>query len=210
MPEHDEPRVISPRVRSTRRHSPSFRVVATLVLVVFATLVLHGNWLLACLLTAGGLGIWQVTEGVRLCRRRQLMLRDADAMSDEEFRLYIVDLLRAQGYGALPTNIQGDHQRDLYVVYGAESYTCRLVRDARRLGKGELAKLLGRMKLYGGRRPMVVTNRIASFPAARFAYRVGCVLIDRYALIQLISQYRQGHRVYTFHREEATKLRKRR
>ena len=55
---------------------------------------------------------------------------------------------------------------------------------------------------------MILTNRAVSWGAARFAQSVGCLLIDRNDLVRLVLQYRQGHRVYTFQREETTKLRR--
>jgi hypothetical protein len=209
MPEQGELVSIGQKVRQPRRRSLLFKGTAVLVLVAFAALVLHGNGLLALLLVGGGLGLWRLTVLEQLHQRQKLMLHDVDTMSDEGFRAYTADLLRVQGYGMLSAPPREDDPRDLQVLYGNERYICRLVRHSRQLGKPELMRILAEMKLYGGRRPMIVTNRTVSFLAARFAYRVRCLLIDRQVLSHLIVQYRQGHRVYTFHREETPKLRKR-
>src|SRR2546422_5918330 len=73
---------------------------AAFLLLVFATIFLHGNWPMALLWVGGGVGLWGLCDLLRRRRERTEVLRDVEAMSDEEFRRYAADLLRAQGYVA--------------------------------------------------------------------------------------------------------------
>ncbi|MBM4257213.1 MAG: restriction endonuclease [Deltaproteobacteria bacterium] len=205
---HPIDKVDNPRRRQPQR-SLSMRAVAGVVLFVFVTMVLHGNWLLALMLMCGGFGLWQVAEALRHHRERDAVLHDVVMQSDEEFLGFAADLLRAQGYGVLKTGYTDDRHGNFLVMYGNESLACRVLRGRRRLYRPEMVRILAQMKLYGCRGSLIVTNRAASWGAAHFARRVGCVLIDRDELIRLILQYRQGHRVYLFQRAETTKLRRR-
>ena len=198
--------VEKPRLR--KRYPLSFRAVAGVLLLIFATMALHGNWLLALMLICGGLGVWQFAEALQCRRDREIVLQDVVTQTDHEFLRFAADLLRTQGYGVLKTGQPDDSQGNLLVMYGDESLACRVMRARRRLNKTEISRVLAQMKLYGCKGSMILTNRAVSWGAARFARRVGCLLIDRNDLVRLVLQYRQGHRVYTFQREETTKLRR--
>jgi HJR/Mrr/RecB family endonuclease len=187
----------------------SFRAIAGVLLLVFVTMALHGNWLLALALISSGLGVWKLSEALQRRGAREIVLQDVEALADSEFLRFVTDLLRAQGYGVLKASQPNDIQGNLLVIHGDESLTCRVLRARRRLGKAEVARTLARMKLYGCKGSMILTSRPVSWRAARFARHVGCLMIDRTELVRLILQYRQGHRVYTFQRQEVTKLRRR-
>ena len=194
--------------RLQKRYPLSFRAVAGALLLVFVTMALHGNWLLALTLICGGLGVWQFAEALQRRREREVVLRDVVTQADSEFLRFAADLLRTQGYGVLKTGQLDDNQGSLLVMYRDESLACRVVRARHRLNKAEISRILAQMKLYGCKGSMILTNRAVSWGAARFARRVGCLIIDRDDLVRLVLQYRQGHRVYTFQREETTKLRR--
>src|SRR5215510_2187061 len=71
---------------------------AAFLLLVFATILLHGNWPLALLWVGGAAGVWGVSDLLRRQRERAEILKEVEAMSDAEFRRYAADLLCAQGY----------------------------------------------------------------------------------------------------------------
>jgi hypothetical protein len=192
-----------------KRHSLSFRAIAGIVLLAFVTLVLHGNWSVALVLVGGGLGAWQLWAAVQCRREREAVLADIAILTDSEFLRYTADLLRAQGYGVLKIGQADNAHGNLLLMHGEQSLACRVLRARYRLGKTEMTRTLARVKLYGCKGAMVLTNRVVSWTAARFARRVGCLVIDRNEIVRLIMQYRQGHRVYVFQRQEATKLRRR-
>jgi len=197
----------NPRLR--KRYPLSVRAIAGVLLLVFATMVLHGNWLLALMLICGGLGVWRLAEALQRCRDREVVLQAIETQTDSEFLRFAAELLRAQGYGVLKTGHLDDSHGNLLVMYRDESLACRVLRARCRLSKAETVRTLAQMKLYGCKGSMLLTNRVVSPRAARFARRVGCLIIDRTELARLILQYRQGHRVYAFQREETTKLRRR-
>lgn len=193
-----------------QKHRPlGMRAIASLLLVVFVTVALHGDWRMALSLITAGVGVWQFAEALRRYREREAVLHDLAKLPDGEFLSYTADLLRSQGYGVLKVGQASDSHGNLLLMYGDRSIACRVLRASRYLGKPELVRTLARMKLYGCKGSMVVTNRVVSWSAARFAQRVGCLVIDRDELVRLVGQYRQGHRVYTFQRQEMTKLRRR-
>jgi HJR/Mrr/RecB family endonuclease len=185
------------------------RAVAGVLLLIFMTVALHGDLRMTLALISGVGGVWWLVEMLRLRRAREAVLQEIAKLSDSEFLNYTADLVRAQGYGVLKVGQAGAAQGNLLLMYGERSIVCRVLRGIHRLGRAEMSSTLGRMELYGGKGAMVVTNRLVSRSAARFAQRVGCIVIDRDKLVRLIGQYRQGHRVYAFQRQETAKLRRR-
>ncbi len=182
---------------------------AAFLLLVFATIFLHGNWPIALLWVGGGVGLWGLSEMIQRRRERAEILRDVDAMNDEEFRRYAADLLRAQGYGAHRATGPEGQRVDFLLTRGRASFVCRLQRQEWRVGKAVVAETLTTLEVYGCGRVMIVTNRLFTLPARNLARREGCVLIDRRGLATLVAQHRQGHRVLAFHREETARLRRR-
>jgi hypothetical protein len=197
------PKIVDRHLRQKKSiRGAMLKVTAALVLVAFTTVVLHGNWFLAVLLIGGGIGAWQLYEEQEHRRQRLFLLQDAEAMSEGEFLCYVTDLLRAQGYGVLKARQADPHRANLLLMTrGDESIACRTIRC--RVTAEEIAKTLTAMRVHGCRRSMVITNRAVTASARYVARRSGCVVIDRWDLVNLIVQYRQGHRVYAFQREEA-------
>lgn len=180
----------------------TFRVTAALVLIAFTTVVFHGNWVMAVVLIGGGIGAWKLHEEQDRRRQRLLLVQEIEARNEEEFLRYMTDLLRAQGYGVLKAR-QTESRRSeiLLMTRGNESVACRLLRC--RVTTDEVTKTQTAMRLYGCQRSMVMTSRAVTVSARYVARRAGCVIIDRWDLVHLVMQYRQGHRVYTFQPAEA-------
>src|SRR3712207_1778142 len=94
---------------------------AVFLLLVFATVSLHGNWLIALFWVGGGVGIWILADAVRRRRERTSLLREVELMDDEAFLRYAADLLRAQGYVAHKAIRPVDRRVDLLLTRGRES-----------------------------------------------------------------------------------------
>jgi hypothetical protein len=197
------PKIIEGHLRRKKSvRTVTLKVTAALVLVAFTTVVLHGNWVLAVVLIGGGIGVWTLYEEQDCRRQRLALLQEIATKSEEEFLRSVTDMLRTQGYGILKAR-QADHcSVDLLLMTrGEESVACRTLRH--RVTTDEITKTLAAMRLYGCRRSMVITNRAVTVPARYVARRAGCVVIDRWDLVHLMRQYRQGHRVYAFQPAEA-------
>jgi hypothetical protein len=179
---------------------------AAFLLLVFATVSLHGNWPVALLWVSGGTGLWGLCATLQRRRERALILQDVEAMTDAEFLRYAADLLRAQGY---TVHQVGRSAEDLLLARGRENLVCQLRRQPGRVGEGTVKGVLTAMRAYGCGRAMILANQLFTRRARRLARREGCVLIDRKGLASLVAQYRQGHRVLAFDREEVLGLRRR-
>lgn len=175
----------------------TLKVTAALLLVAFTTVVFHGNWVLAVTLIGGGIGVWKLYEEQGRYRQRLSLLREMEARNEGEFLRSMTDLLRAQGYGILNAR-PADHRRAnlLLMMRGEESVACRLLRN--RVTAQEITHTLTAMRLHGCQRAMVMTSRAVTLSARYVARRTGCIIIDRWDLVNLMKQYRQGHRVHVF------------
>lgn len=192
-------KVIHQRLRQkTNVRAVTLKVTAVLVLMTFTSVVLHGNWMLAVVLIGGGVGAWQLYEDHQRRHQRLSLLQNLEALSEGEFLRYIAQLLRAQGYGVLKVRQVDARRADLLLMRNDESFACRVLRC--RVTTEEIANILTAMRVYGCRRSMVITNRVVTTSARYHARRYHCLLIDRWDLVNLVFQYRQGHRVYTFQR----------
>lgn len=209
MPERARAIAIVEKPGLRKRHPVTLRATAGVLLLTFVTMVLHGNWLLALVLVCGGLGVWQMLEAGQHARKRDAVLREVEEMTDSEFLRYAAELLQAQGYGVLKTTQTDESHGNLLVMHEDKSLACRVIRAHSRLGKAELVQTLSRMKLQGCTGSMILTTRMVSWAAARYARRVACIIIGGQELVRLIGQYRKGHRVYIFQYEETAKQRRR-
>ncbi|MBI3796418.1 MAG: restriction endonuclease [Deltaproteobacteria bacterium] len=204
--------IVAPRRRWRDRTGRGLvlKGTAAFLLLVFATIFLHGNWPIALLWVGGGAGLWWLSGVLRRQRERAEILKEVEAMSDTEFRRYAADLLRAQGYIVNRNTWSLEEQRAaLLLTRGRTSFVCRLQRQEQRVGKGVVAEVLAALERYEGARGIILTNSFFTLPARNLARRESCVLIDRRGLATLVAQHRQGHRVLTFQREEIARLRKR-
>jgi restriction system protein len=185
------------------------RGTAVFLLLVFATIFLHGNWPVALLWVSGGVGLWALFEERKRQRDRADMLSAVEAMGEDQFQSYTADLLRAQGYGVLKTAGLGSRHIDFLLTRGKGNCVCRLQRQTRQVCRSVVAEVLAGMEMYGCENAMIVTNQRFTLPARLLARQFGCVLIDRTGLANLVAQHRHGHRVLPFHREETARLRRR-
>ena len=182
---------------------------AAFLLLVFATIFLHGNWPAALLWVGGGIGLWGLSDIVRQRRERAAILQDVEAMSAEEFLRYVADLLRSQGYVVHQATGPGSQRIAFLLTRGRASFVCRVQRQERRVGKDVVAETLAAIEAYGCGHAMILTNQLLTLPARSLARRAGCARIDRLGLASLVALHRQGHRVLPFQREEAGRLRRR-
>jgi hypothetical protein len=212
MPQHSRSRtVVTPRQgwagRSLR--AAFLKGTAAVLLIVFASTFLQGNWPVLLLCVGGGIGLWGVYDVRRRRRTRVSVLAEVNAMSDESFLDYVADLLRVQGYIvqlAVPAKEGGGA---LFLTRGKEAMFCRLWRQAKPAGVEVLTEALATTKAYSCAHTMVLATGSFSYWARSVAVREGCILIDGDALATLVSQYRQGHRVLAFRREEPLRARRR-
>jgi hypothetical protein len=212
MQQHSRSRtVVTPRQgwagRSPR--AALLKGTAAVLLIVFAISFLQGNWPVLLLCVGGGIGLWGVYDVRRRQRTRVSVLAEVDAMSDETFLDYVADLLRAQGYLVQPAAPAEEGGGALFLTRGKETVFCRLWRQSEQAGAEVLTEALATTKAYSCAHTMVLATGSFSSWARTVAAREGCVLIDCDALATLVSQYRQGHRVLAFRREEPLRARRR-
>ncbi|MCS6927735.1 MAG: restriction endonuclease [Candidatus Binatia bacterium] len=185
------------------------KATAVLLLFVFATILLRGNWLVALFVTGGGIWAWVLYTARRNWQIRAAVLRDVDAMAEEQFRAYAAELLKAQGYAVHRANRSPEWYGDLLLTRGKIHLFCRLYHQPGKVEKSVIVGALAGMHAHGCSRAMVLASRPVT-PAARlYARQYDCVLIDRDGLAHLVMQHRQGHRVLAFPREETASIRRR-
>ena len=174
------------------------------MLFIFATAALQGNWVSVLVWMSGAAGLWIVWETRRRQRERTERLGELDAMSDTDFSHYAADLLRSQGYQVNPDPEFPHPGIDFLLTRSNEQRVCRLYRQQRRIGERVILETLAGMEAQGHHAAMVLANQAFSLRARTLARRENCVLIDRDALVNLIAQHRQGHRVLAFQRPRET------
>lgn len=185
------------------------KATAALLLFVFATIFLRGNWLVALFVTGGGIWIWGFFAARRAWHARAAVLRDVDVMDDGQFIAYAAELLKAQGYTVHKANHSSDWHADLLLTRGKTHLLCRLHHQTSRVERNAIVGALAAMHALGCSRTIVIANQPFTRAARSFARQNDCVLIDREGLANLVLQHRQGHRVLAFPREEAAGIRRR-
>jgi len=183
------------------------KFTAVLLLIVFVTVSLHGNWRVALLLLCAGAGIWWSASLWRRYGEREETLVDVDAMSAEEFVRYVRDLLLAQGYAVLTLGKRHGPPADLLLSQGKENVACWVQHRGRATDADMVAGAVAIIQAHRGWRAMVVSSRPCTLSARVRAQREGCVLIHRGGLASMVTQYRKGHKVIAFPFEEKTNLR---
>lgn len=173
---------------------------AIVLLFIFATAALQGNWVSVLVWMSGGAGVWIVWETRRRRRERTERLEELDAMSDDDFSQYAADLLRSQGYEVHQASEYLQPGIDFLLIRSNERRVCRLFRQQRRIGERVILETLAGMEARGLHAAMVLANQAFSLSARTLARRENCVLIDRDSLVTLIGQHRHGHRVLAFQR----------
>lgn len=185
------------------------KITATLVLVIFVTVSLHGHWPLALALVCCSLGFWWLNDiWQRYCDRMEI-LEDVDQMTAEEFRSYAAELLRTQGYTLSPHSRATQIPADLLLARGAESIACWVYHGHGPVRVEFVAKATAAVQAWAGWRFMVFSSRRFTLTAWYRARREGCLVSNRSSLASLVTQYRRGHRVLAFPYAEMVKLRSR-
>ena len=185
------------------------KITAAFVLLTFLTMLFHGNWPLALMLVSSGIGFWWLNDvWQRRCERLEV-LADMQDMSASKFTQYAAELLRAQGYAVLNRNAASGSQEDLVLTRGKEYIACWLHYGSRPARTETVAKAVAGVQARAGWRAMVLSSRRFTVSAWYRARREGCMLITPDTLANMITQYRRGHRVIAFPREEAADLRDR-
>jgi hypothetical protein len=203
--------VVAPRKtwRGKTRRALLFRSTAAFVLVVFMTLLFHGNWPLALLCLCGGIGLWEVRESVHQRRERTAILSDVDAMTTGEFRHYAAELLRAQGYTILRTGRSLDPRADLFLSRGKKTIACWLHHGTKNQSTAVVERALVATRGHNDSRVMILASQPLTWRARTLARQEGFLLIDRETLANMVVQYRRGHKVLVLYHEETNGLRTR-
>ena len=185
------------------------RITATLLLIIFITVSLHGHWPLALALTCGGLGFWWLDEiWQRRCERLEI-LEDVDAMPYQEFLLYARELLRTQGYSVLQNDDALGPQAALLLLRGKIHVACWLQHERHVVGEKMMTEAAAAVRANNGWRVMLLSSQRLTLRTWYRLRREGCIIINRDRLADLVTQYRRGHRVFTFPCTEKTGLRRR-
>ncbi len=185
------------------------KITATLVLVIFVTVSLHGHWPLALALVCCGLGFWWLNEiWQRYCDRMEI-LEDVDQMTTSEFRAYAAELLRAQGYTLGSHGCATQPPADLVLARGKESIACWVYHGRGPVRVECVAKATATVHSWHGWRSMVFSSQRFTLTAWYRARREGCLISSRRSLASLVTQHRRGHRVIAFPHAETMKLRNR-
>jgi len=185
------------------------KMTAVFLLVVFVTISLHGNWRLALVLLCACAGLWWIMGVWRHYRTREDILADVDAMSVEEFRRYVIELLRVQGYLVSARGKRNGPPADLLVSRGKEDFACWIQHHGRSTDAEMIARVVATTRIHHGWRALVVSSKPCMLNAFSLARREGCVLIHRGGLANMVAQHRSGHRVIPFPVEEKSDLRRR-
>jgi HJR/Mrr/RecB family endonuclease len=203
--------VVSPQKVWVKKHTRTWGIKATaaVLLLVFITILLRGNWPIAFLVVSAGMGLWGFLDVRHHRRARAAILHEVEAMDDGQLLAYAADLLRTQGYTVHKANPSLDSRTDLLLTRGKTHLLCRLQRQSGWVSRNAIAGALAATHAHGCTRAMIVTNQAFTRSARSLARQNDCVLIDGDALASLVLQHRQGHRVLVFHREEAARIRRR-
>ena len=183
------------------------KITAVLLLAVFVTVSLHGNWRVALLLLCAGAGMWWLKSLWRRYSDREETLVNVDDMSVEEFSRYVRELLQAQGYSVFALGKRKGPSADLFFSLGKEHFACWVQHRGRATDVEMVARAVAMTQAHHGWRAMIVSSRPCTVSARIRAQREGCVLIHRGGLANLVTQYRKGHKVIAFSVEEKAHLR---
>jgi hypothetical protein len=186
-----------------------FRGTAALLLFVFVTVSLHGNWPAALVWVVGGFALWEAYEVLQQHGERAAVLREVDAMTAGEFLPYAADLLRAQGYTVHKIGHAAAPRMDLLLTRGRDQFVCWLEHRTHRVGADTITAVGKVREAHGYWHALVLSNQPFTLQARRVARRTQCVLVDRKVLARMVAQYRHGHRVLSFPSSEGQGLRRR-
>lgn len=116
-----------------------------------------------------------------------------DRMRQSEFRRFVADLLRQQGYTVrIPDSGRDERSLDpglaLIAVKEGVSYAVCAIRHDKPLSLGAVKYANDGRTRYGCDRAMVITNAAFRTDARKLADATGCVLVDREEIVRWIAQ----------------------
>ncbi len=111
-------------------------------------------------------------------------LAELAKMDNLQFEHYMARLFALQGYEVRYTPVDNDCGADLIITRGNETVAVRCLLGEAILEKDIIEATLGAMRHYSVHKVMIVTNRMFSGEALRFARKKPIVLVDRAALIE--------------------------
>ncbi len=117
---------------------------------------------------------------------RQFKLRDIDRMPGLEFEQYVATLLERYGFTAEVTSGSNDFGVDVVAERDGERYAVQVKRHSRPINRTAVSDAVAGRDYYNCKRAMVITNASFTRAAQAFAASVGCELVDRKELRELI------------------------
>lgn len=112
-------------------------------------------------------------------RNSKLKNRDIDNMSGAEFELFLVDLLKSQGYKVTHTGKPGDFGADIIFETRSVKYVVQAKRSSSNVGSTAVSEVVGAKAHYGATEAVVITNARFTQSAKKLAKSNKVLLWDR-------------------------------
>lgn len=113
---------------------------------------------------------------------------DIDSMTGPEFELYVVEILKNQGFMAHISGKSGDLGVDILAEKDALRYAIQCKRQSNLVSRRAVSDAVAGMSHYECDQAMVITNNYFSPGAKQLAKANNCILIDRAQLTEYIKQ----------------------
>lgn len=154
-----------------QQYAASYDVGLTVILLLFASLVLSGGFYLFLIRK----------QQARLKALRAVQISHIDTMKGEEFEEYVAELLRFQGYKTRMTPRSGDYGVDIVASKDGVKTAVQIKRYSKKLDQKPIREAVTGMAVrqYGCTKAMVVTNSTFTKAATFLAEESDCVLVDR-------------------------------
>lgn len=120
---------------------------------------------------------------------------DFDSMTGSEFELYVVEILKNQGYIANISGKSGDLGVDILAEKDGLRYAIQCKRQANLVSRRAVSDAVAGMSHYECDQAMVITNNYFSPGAKQLAKTNNCILIDRKQLVEYIKQLHNGQTI---------------
>lgn len=157
---------------------PTDKIIAAIALI-----------LIPILLIGAGLFYFSYRKlQIRKNALRELQIIDLDNMSGIAFEEYIAQLFRDEGYKVEETPRSGDYGVDFILAKAGFRTALQCKRYSKPVSQEAIREAVTGMKHYRCQRSMVVTNNSFTKHARDLAHSNNCTLIDREALIKMISR----------------------
>lgn len=121
-------------------------------------------------------------------KRYSAALDDIDGMSGLDFELYVIDLLKENGFRNVTLTEKYDMGVDIVANKDGVRWGIQVKRYSGLVKASAVRQVVTALNFYNCDRSMVITNSSYSNVAQRLASINGCVLVDRPKLLKLIAQ----------------------